>query len=80
MKTGESMNSRPDNRIRKGAARIPWHVARAMLAILDYLWSDEFTDYQSRTVDARNGHVFRDLLIVRKFLKKVGVVNETERP
>ena len=73
-----TMNSTPSQRKREGAARIPLHVARSMLAILDYLWTDEFTDYQARTRETRNGHVFRDLLTVRRFLQKIGVANKKQ--
>lgn len=65
------MNSIPE-KPRQGAARIPLTVVRAIEAIVTYLWNDEFTDYQARqTKEDRNGHVFRDLLIVRRFLKRI---------
>lgn len=70
------MNSRPEKPQRRGAARIPKHIAEAMHAIVLYLWDDEFTDYQARTKQERDGHVYRDLLRVEAFLRKIGVVTE----
>ena len=69
------MNSIPE-KPRQGAARIPLTVVRAIEAIVTYLWNDEFTDYQARTKEDRNGHVFRDLLVVRRFLKKIDVADK----
>ncbi len=69
------MNTTPEKR-RRGAARIPWHIAQAMHAIVLYLWDDEFTDYQARTKQERVSHVYRDLMRVRRFLERIGVGNE----
>lgn len=55
---------------KSGAMRIPISVVNSMESIIDYLWSDEFQDYQSRTPEARKMHVFRDILRVRRFLNK----------
>lgn len=66
---------RPDSQ-RQGAPRIPLSVLKAIQEIVDYCWNDEFMDYTSRAKENRNGHVFRDLLIVRRYLKRVGVVDE----
>lgn len=71
------MNTTPD-KPRQGAPRIPLTVLRAIEAIVQYLWNDEFTDYQARTKEARNGHVFRDLLVVRRFLKKIDVADKNQ--
>lgn len=66
---------RPDSQ-RQGAPRIPLSVLKAIQEIVDYCWNDEFMDYTSRAKENRNGHVFRDLLIVRRYLTRVGVVDE----
>lgn len=72
-----TMNSTPE-KPRQGAARIPLTVVRAIEAIVNYLWNDEFVDYQARTKEARNGHVFRDLLVVRRFLQKIDVADKKQ--
>lgn len=64
------MGIQSSNRKRLGATRMSKHVLQSIQAIVTYLWDDEFQDYTSRTKTERNGHVFRDLLIVRRFLKK----------
>ncbi len=71
------MNTTPD-KPRQGAPRIPLTVVRAVQALVDYLWSDEFADYSARTKEARTGHVFRDLLVVRRFLKKIDVADKNQ--
>ena len=77
MRIDRPMNTTPD-KPRQGAPRIPLTVLRAIEAIVSYLWNDEFTDYQARTKEARNGHVFRDLLVVRRFLKKIDVTDKNQ--
>ena len=66
---------RPDTQ-RQGAPRIPLSVLKAIHEIVDYCWNDEFIDYSSRAKENRDGHVFRDLLIVRRYLTRIGVVDE----
>ena len=66
---------RPDTQ-RQGAPRIPLSVLKAIQEIVDYCWNDEFIDYSSRAKENRDGHVFRDLLIVRRYLTRIGVVDE----
>lgn len=73
-----TMNETPKKPRRAGAARLPWHIAQAMEAIVEYLFDDEFTDYQARPKQERNGHVFRDLLRVKGYLTKIGVVTEKQ--
>ncbi len=72
------MSSERPDRQREGAQRIPLSVLKAIQAIVDYCFNDEFEDYTSRDRSARNGHVFRDLLIVRRYLKRIGVVDKNE--
>lgn len=69
----DSMNSEEKNTERRGAPRVPLSVLNAIQEVVDYCWNDEFIDYSSRAKEDRNGHVFRDLLIVRRYLKRVGV-------
>jgi hypothetical protein len=56
-----------------GAIYIPEQTTRSVAALVEYLWSDELQDFQGRTPEARNGHVFRDLVIIRRWLKRIGV-------
>lgn len=72
------MNSTRPDKQRRGAPRIPLSVLKAIQEIVDYLWNDEFMDYSARTKDDRDGHVFRECLKVRRFLNRIGVVNEQE--
>lgn len=70
------MNENRTDRQRQGAPRIPLSVLKAIQEIVDYCWNDEFIDYSSRAKEDRHGHVFRDLLIVRRYLTRIGVVDE----
>jgi hypothetical protein len=70
------MNEKPTDRQRQGGPRIPLSVLKAIQEIVDYCWNDEFIDYSSREKEDRDGHVFRDLLIVRRYLTRIGVVDE----
>ena len=70
------MNEKRTDRHRQGAPRIPLNVLQAIQEIVDYCWNDEFIDYSSRAKEDRDGHVFRDLLIVRRYLTRIGVVDE----
>lgn len=63
------MNSSKTDR-KQGALRVPAAVVESIESIVQYLWTDEFRDYQSRTVEDRESHVFKDLLRVRRFLNK----------
>ena len=72
------MNEKRPDPQRQGAPRIPLSVLKAIQEIVDYCWNDEFMDYTSRAKEDRNGHVFRDLLIVRRYLKRIGVVGKNE--
>lgn len=62
---------------RCGARYIPEQTVRAIAALVDYLWNDELQDFQGRTPEARNGHVFRDLVIIRRWLKRIDVSTKT---
>jgi len=70
------MNEKRIDRQRQGAPRIPLNVLKAIQEIVDYCFNEEFIDYSSRAKEDRNGHVFRDLLIVRRYLTRIGVVDE----
>ena len=72
------MNEKRPETQRQGAPRIPLSVQKAIQEIVDYCWNDEFMDYTSRAKEDRDGHVFRDLLIVRRYLKRIGVVSKNE--
>lgn len=63
------MNSSKTER-KQGALRVPTAVVESIESIVQYLWTDEFSDYQSRTAEDRESHVFKDLLRVRRFLNK----------
>jgi len=76
MNEGDFMSSETPETERRGAPRIPLSVLKAIQEIVDYCWNDEFMDYSARAKEDRNGHVFRDLLIVRRFLKRIGVVDK----
>ena len=63
-------------RARRGAIYAPDGVVRAVAALLAYCWDDEAHDYQARPPQARSGHVFRDLLVIRRWLKRNDVPEE----
>ncbi len=71
------MNSNDKDIERRGAPRVPLSVLKAIQEIVDYCWNEEFIDYSSRTKEDRNGHVFRDLLVVRRYLHRIGVETKT---
>ncbi|MCY2990844.1 MAG: hypothetical protein NTY19_23650 [Planctomycetota bacterium] len=72
MRTHRPQPSRP----RRGAIYAPDRVVQAVAAFLAYCWEDEAHDYQARTPQARNGHVFRDLLVIRRWLRRNDVSEE----
>lgn len=55
---------------KQGALRVPASVVESIESVLDYLWTDEFRDYQCRTKAERERHVFRELLRIRSYLNK----------
>lgn len=67
---GKKFMSDFESERKKGALRVPHAVIVSIESILNFLWEDEFRDYQSRAIEARKGHVFRDLLVVRRYLNK----------
>ncbi len=63
------MNSSKTDR-KQGALRVPAAVVESIENVLLQYFGDELRDYQSRTVEDRESHVFKDLLRVRRFLNK----------
>lgn len=55
-----------------GAARLPLSVLLAVKKLVEYCWREEFRDYQTRSPQERVGHVFRLLLVIRRWLVEQG--------
>ena len=55
---------------RKGALHVPDAVVQAIASVVSYCWRDESADFQGRTPEERNGHVFRDLVVIRRWLNR----------
>ena len=71
---------RPHLRQRKtrhGAIHAPESVLNAVASLVSYNWKDEFRDFQGRTPEERNGHVFRDLVVLRRWLRRNDVLIQT---
>jgi hypothetical protein len=64
-------NSKRPAARRHGAQYVPENVVRAIATVVTYCWSDELHDYQSRPMQERNTHIFRDLASIRRWLKRV---------
>ena len=47
---------------------LPADVRAAIEHVVDYLWDDERSDFESRTADDRDGHVFESLREVQSWL------------
>ena len=61
-----------------GTARAPVSVLRAISAIVDFYWDDEFQHYASLRKEERKGrrHVFQELSRVRRWLSRVHDLKE----
>lgn len=58
---------------RRGAAHTPQAVVDAIAQVVAYLWREEAADYQGRETGERRGHIFRDLVVIRRWLKRNSV-------
>ena len=47
---------------------IPAHVQEVMAQLIDHLWDDERLDYSFATAELRKQHIFRAVVILKRFL------------
>jgi hypothetical protein len=64
--------SRGAQRQKAGAIRIPFAVLKAVKELVLYCWREEYRDFQSRLPHERAGHVYRSLVVIRRWLKNEG--------
>lgn len=56
------------NTLNERRRRLPDHVADAMTAILDHFWQEEARHYLACSQDEQDGHIFSEMLAVRRWL------------
>lgn len=63
------MNANPESRTEQPRGGMREHLA--LQRVVSYLWADEAVDYHALPTESRAGHVFEDLLCLKRWLRRV---------